>query len=185
MSDSSLRLHLGCGKRYIPGFTHIDRADFPHIDHKQDIRRLANFADGAAELIYACQVIDYFDREELPDVLAEWRRVLMPGGILRLSAPNFATLARLYQAGLSLDWMLGTMYGKWPDATGGWIYKKTTFDEASLTKVLDEAGFVGIEHWDWRQTDHAAYDDFSQAYFPHMEKERGILWNLNMQARKP
>ena len=27
-------------------------------------------------------------------------------------------------------------------------------------------------------------DDFSQAYFPHMEKDRGILWNLNLQGCK-
>jgi len=130
-------------------------------------------------------VIDYFDLIDLPDVFAEWKRVLMPGGILRLSVPNFATIARLYQAGLSLDWMLGTLYGRWPDGNGGWIYKKTTFDEPALSKILGDAGFVDVEVWDWRLTDHAAYDDFSQAYFPHMEKERGILWNLNMQARKP
>jgi len=51
--------------------------------------------------------------------------------------------------------------------------------------VLSALGFVDITLWDWRATDHSHVDDFSQAYFPHMEKERGILWNLNMQAQKP
>ena len=55
----------------------------------------------------------------------------------------------------------------------------------SLHRVLTAAGFATIEHWDWRATEHAHVDDFSQAYFPHMEKERGILFNLNMQCRKP
>ncbi|MGH7660527.1 MAG: hypothetical protein ACRENA_06385 [Vulcanimicrobiaceae bacterium] len=41
------------------------------------------------------------------------------------------------------------------------------------------------ELWRWQDVDHGSVDDFSQAYFPHMEKEKGILLNLNMQAYKP
>ena len=26
------KLHLGCGKVYIPGFIHVDLMDFDHID---------------------------------------------------------------------------------------------------------------------------------------------------------
>jgi len=178
------KLHLGCGKRYIPGFVHIDDVEFPHVDFVQDIRSLHNMEDGSASLAYACQVIEYFDREELPRVLTEWRRVLCPGGILRLSVPDFASITRLYAAGLKLEWFLGTLYGKIPDGKGGYRYHRTTFDEASLREILLSAGFVRPEKWDWRETEHAAIDDFSQAYFPHMEKQRGIQWNLNMQATR-
>jgi predicted SAM-dependent methyltransferase len=177
-------LHVGCGKRHIPGFVHVDQVAFPHVDHVCDIRNLDMFADGSASLLYACQVIEYFDREEVPRVLREWRRVLAPGGVLRLSVPDFAVMTRLYTAGLPLEWFLGTLYGKIPNGTEGFIYHRTTYDEASLRNVLEAAGFDAIERWDWRTTEHAAVDDFSQAYFPHMEKERGILWNLNMQGRR-
>lgn len=180
-----IKLHLGCGKRYIPGFVHIDAVKFPHVDFVHDIRSLANIEDGSASLAYACQVISYFDREELPTVLTEWRRVLCPGGILRLSVPDFAVITRLYTAGLKLEWFLGTLFGKIPDGTGGYRYHRMTFDEPSLRDILLSAGFVRPEKWDWRETEHAAIDDFSQAYFPHMEKERGIQWNLNMQATRP
>jgi len=181
---SKYKLHIGCGKRYIPGFVHVDQVQFPHVDYVQDIRDLSNFADGSAEMIYACQVIEYFDREEVLSVLAEWRRVLTTGGVLRLSVPNFEVIARLYTAGLALEWFLGTLYGKIGDGKGGHVYHRTTYDEASLTAVLERAGFASIERWDWRETEHRDVDDFSQAYFPHMEKERGVLWNLNMQARR-
>jgi len=185
MPDTQLlKLHLGCGKRHIPGFVHIDSHPFPHVDHVQDIRSLGNLGDGSASLIYACQVIEYFDREELPVVLTEWARVLCSGGILRLSVPDFAVITRLYGAGLKLEWMLGTLYGKIPDGKGGYLYHRTTFDETSLRDVLLAAGYVRPERWDWRHTEHAAVDDFSQAYFPHMEKERGIQFNLNMQATR-
>ncbi|MGH7660526.1 MAG: class I SAM-dependent methyltransferase [Vulcanimicrobiaceae bacterium] len=84
-----LKLHVGCGKRHIPGWTHVDQVAFPHVDHVQDIRHLRDLSEGSAKIIYACQVIEYFDRDEVVPILAEWRRVLVPGGILRLSVPNF------------------------------------------------------------------------------------------------
>jgi SAM-dependent methyltransferase len=179
-----LKLHIGCGKRFIPGFVHIDQVVFPHVDHVQDIRRLDNFADNSASLIYACQVIEYFDREEVVSVLTDWRRVLSPGGILRLSVPNFAVISKLYQSGLPLEKFLGTLYGRIPDGQGGFVYHRTTYDEPSLRQLLGALGFNEITLWDWRRTEHAKVDDFSQAYYPHMDKEHGLLFNLNIQAEK-
>ncbi|WP_274607870.1 MULTISPECIES: class I SAM-dependent methyltransferase [Thiorhodovibrio] len=37
-----------------------------------------------------------FERRDFRAVLAEWRRVLKPGGILRLAVPDFAACAKLY-----------------------------------------------------------------------------------------
>jgi SAM-dependent methyltransferase len=185
MAKTGMKIHLGCGKRHIPGFVHVDAVKFPHVDYVHDIRTLEMFETGTADLMYACQVIEYFDREEVVGVFAEWKRVLKSGGILRLSVPNFEVLSRLYNAGFGLDYLLGTLYGKIPRDGGGFVYHRTTYDAPSLTKVLTASGFVNVEHWDWRTTEHASVDDFSQAYFPHMDKDRGILFNLNMQATKP
>ena len=179
-----LKLHIGCGKRFIPGFVHIDQVAFPHVDHVQDIRRLSNFLNNSASLIYACQVIEYFDREEVVGVLADWRRVLAPGGVLRLSVPNFAAICKLYRSGVLLEKFLGTLYGRIPDGGGGFVYHRTTYDEPSLRQLLGKLGFNEIILWDWRQTEHAGIDDFSQAYFPHMDKKHGLLFNLNMQGKK-
>jgi SAM-dependent methyltransferase len=179
-----MKLHLGCGKRYIPGFVHVDAVKFPHVDHVQDVRSLENFATGQAELVYACQVFEYFDREEAPDVLGEWVRVLKPGGILRLSVPDFDVITRLYLAGFPLEFFLGTLYGKIPKDGGGSIYHRTTYDEVSLRSVFEAAGLADVSRWDWRTTEHAGTDDFSQAYVPHMDKERGLLFNLNLQGVK-
>ncbi|HAI38830.1 MAG TPA: methyltransferase, partial [Maribacter sp.] len=38
--------------------------------------------------------------------------------------------------------------------------------------------------YDWRQTEHAKFDDHSQAYIPHMDKENGTLISLNIEAVK-
>ena len=74
-----MKLHLGCGERYLDGFTHIDIADFEHIDFKIPVNDLSIFEKNSVELIYASHVIEYFDQFEVINVL-EWKRVLMPGG---------------------------------------------------------------------------------------------------------
>lgn len=179
-----MKIHLGCGKRFIPGFVHVDLADFPHIEHKRNVDDLSCFKNDSAELIYACQLLEYFDRDEVLKVLTEWKRVLQKNGILRLSVPNFRVLSNLYQAGFSLDYMLGTLYGKWSIGDNKFVYHKTTYDFESLKKILENLGFHNVELWDWRKTEHAEIDDFSQAYFPHMDKEKGMLFNLNIQCKK-
>ena len=36
-----MKLHLGCGKRYLTGFTHIDIENFKHIDFNSGIENLS------------------------------------------------------------------------------------------------------------------------------------------------
>ena len=49
-----VKLHLGCGKKYIPGFIHIDLDDYPHIDYRHDISSLPMFANNSVDLISCC-----------------------------------------------------------------------------------------------------------------------------------
>lgn len=183
-----MKLHLGCGKRHIPGFVHVDLADFPHIDHRHDIRTLPMIKDESADLAYACHAFEYFDRVEGVDVLREWRRVLRHGGTVRLAVPDFEVLAEVYRRTGELDRVVGPLYGRMPVATPEGprhLYHKTVYDYRTLRAVLEEAGFRDVRRWDWRTTEHAAVDDFSQAYFPHMDKEHGLLISLNVEATKP
>ena len=183
-----IKLHLGCGKRHIPGWIHIDLADYPHIDFKQRVDDLSNFEDNTVDLIYASHVLEYFDRFEARKVLLEWRRVLKPGGILRLAVPDFEALVWVYLKYKDLNLIHGPLYGRW-EIPGSKepviIYHKTCYDFASLQKILLDAGYTNIHRYDWRQTEHKDYDDYSQAYIPHMDKERGKLISLNVEATKP
>ena len=184
-----MKLHLGCGKRYIPGFIHIDLADYPHIQYKSDISSLPMFTDNSVDLIYCCHALEYFAREEVSKVLKEWCRVLKKGGILRVAVPDFEAIVKVYLKYKDLDHqgVLGPLYGRMVITTpeGEKIaYHKTVYDFESLKRGLDLAGFKNIHRYVWRQTIHKDYDDFSQAYIPHMDKEHGILISLNVEAEK-
>jgi predicted SAM-dependent methyltransferase len=184
----AMKAHLGCWHRFIPGFIHVDLCDMPHINYKNGIDCLPFFSSNSLELIYCSHAFEYFDRDKAREVLKEWWRVLEPGGTLRLAVPDFRALIGIYEKTGDLSRILGPLYGKFSiDTEQGplTLYHKTTYDQASLSDTLEECGFIRPHLWDWRQTEHANIDDHSQAYFPHMQKDTGILVSLNLQAYKP
>jgi predicted SAM-dependent methyltransferase len=176
-------IHLACGKRYIPGWIHVDIDDYPHIDHRHSIDKLPMFEDDIADLVYSSHVMAYWDRFDIQDVLKEWKRVLKPGGVLRLSTPDFEKVIEVYGKYRDLSLLYGFLYGRYETDTGP-VYYRTTYDYATLEKTLLEAGFSSVRRYDWRQTIHKDYDDYSQSYIPHMDKEHGLMMSLNVEAVK-
>ena len=179
-----LKLHLGCGIRHIPGFTHVDIIDAPHVDFHCSVDNLSDFSDGSVDLIYASHVLEHFGRYEVEAVLRRWYRVLKPGGIARIAVPDFAAVVALYaQEGLrdGLSGLVGLVCG---GQRNQYDFHKIIFDEAFLGCLLEKIGFKDIRRWDWRKTEHAHIDDFSQSYIPHMDKQNGRLMSLNLEATK-
>jgi predicted SAM-dependent methyltransferase len=176
-----MKLHLGCGNRdFGPEWVNIDKdAAHPHVVYNNVTKLLQ--PDDSCSLVYASHLLEYFDREEAIDVLKEWRRVLEPEGVLRLAVPDFEIMSRLYSKGHSLNTFLGPMYGKMGSFP---IYHKTVYDFMSLKSILYAIGFKNVVRYDWKDTEHAHFDDHSQAYIPHMDKEDGTLISLNVEAVK-
>ncbi len=175
------RLHIGCGNRYIPGFIHIDVRKLPHVDYVTSADKLDMFEDNSADLIYSCHMLEHLRKDELESVLKEWQRVLKSGGVLRVAVPDFEKVAEVYLKMEDLKSVKGLLLGRqdYPENT-----HYTVFDFSYLSEVLEKAGFKNIHRYDWRQTIHKDYDDFSQAYLPHMDKEHGTLMSLNVEAEK-
>lgn len=174
---------MGCGKRnFGPDWVHIDGGDYEHLDY-YDITKL-EFENNSVDLIYSSHVIEYFSRDVIGGVLKEWRRVLKPGGTLRIAVPDFEAMSYLYSNGsYPLSSFLGPLYGKMPMGEQT-IFHKTTYDFVSLKEILEEAGFNKVKRYDWKHTEHSNVDDHSQAYLPHMDKESGTLISLNVECVK-
>ena len=181
-----MKLHLGSGKRFLPDYIHVDLSDYEHIDYRQSIDNLDNFKNESINEIYASHVFEYFDLDEARNVLKEWNRVLEKDGILRLAVPNFEALIKVYETTGDLNKILGPLYGKWEVNDNSYFYHKIVYDQELLTFLLKESGFENIKLWDWREVfkENKNYDDHSQAYFPHMDKENGIHVSLNIQGQK-
>jgi predicted SAM-dependent methyltransferase len=177
-----MKLHLGCGKRFIPGYVHIDAVDYPHVAHVAAIDNLSFIPDASVELVYTCHVLEHFKRREVARVLREWLRVLAPGGTLRTSVPDFAAICEVYTRTRNLALVIGPIFGR-----QDYLYNihYNLFDFETLKSELEQAGFCNVRRYDWRETEHAHIDDYSQAYVPHMDKERGVLISLNIECRRP
>ncbi len=182
---------MGCGWRnFGPSWCHIDGGDYEHLD--KDLGTVTDILlqNDQVDLIYASHLLQYFSRNQAEYVLAEWYRVLKPGGVLRIAVPNFNVMSYLYQRNdLSdpncgdLDKILGPLYGKMKMGEET-IHHKTTYDFESLRTLTETAGFKAMRYFDWRDTEHAEFDDHSQAYLPHMDKENGTLISLNVECYK-
>lgn len=177
-----LRLHLGCGKRHLPGFVHVDAVEYEHVDYVHVVERLPMFEDNSADLIYVCHVLEHFKRGEVGAVLQEWHRVLRPGGTLRTAVPDWEKLVLVYQQTHSLDLVIGPVFGR-----QDYLYNVhyNVFDFETLKRELEGVGFADVRRYDWRETEHADVDDYTQAYLPHMDKEHGLLISLNVECVKP
>ena len=64
------------------------------------------------------------------------------------------------------------------------IYHKTTYDFKSLKLLLENLNMKNVIEYDWRETEHSEFDDHSQAYIPHMDKDNGTLISLNVECIK-
>jgi ubiquinone/menaquinone biosynthesis C-methylase UbiE len=176
-----IKLHLGCGETYIPGFIHVDIRKFEHVDHVSTVDALDFMNDESADLVYASHLLEHFPRAKVKEVLIEWYRVLNKNGVLRLAVPDFEAICKHYMETKKLEDVMGLLYG---GQTYEQNYHYCGFDFAYIKKILSEVGFRNIQRYDWRETIHKDHDDYSQAYLPHMEKEHGRLMSLNVEAIK-
>lgn len=178
-----IKLHLGCGTRHIDGYINIDCQKTIATDMILDIKNLSSeFKNNTVDGIYCCHVLEHMPVLEAIEILKQIYDILKPGGIVRIAVPNFKAIVTWYQDhGENLDELHGLLYGRHDIPFEGHY---TIWDFKRMYSHLDSIGFKNIFTYDWRKTEHANLDDFSQAYLPHFDKENGLLMSLNVKAEK-
>ncbi len=175
------KLHLGSGDKIIPGFVNVDLRPLPGVDVVADVGKLDAFANASVDLVYACHILEHMPRPRTFPTLLEWNRVLKPGGVLRIAVPDWDSTVEAYRRWGDYENLLNWIYGG-REYAENMHYRQFNF--SGLKTLLIEAGFKRVVRYDWRKTEHAATDDFSKAYLPHMDVENGLLMSLNIEAVK-
>lgn len=85
---------IGCGSEHPYFGSHeqvkivrFDGNEKMEPDYRCDIRQLP-VEDKSFDIVHSRHVLEHFGRDELPDVMREWTRILRIGGEFRLSVPN-------------------------------------------------------------------------------------------------
>jgi glycosyltransferase involved in cell wall biosynthesis len=137
------RLNLGAGDDRREGYFSVDlRPDV--ADVLADVTRLP-FADGSMSDLVASDLLEHFPADRTAAVLAEWHRVLAPGGKLTVRVPNLLALAQILVRGgpEPAPEVVRNIYGghRWgPD--GAWDAHHTGWTPEMLHEELRRAGFL-------------------------------------------
>lgn len=89
-------LNLGCGTRFHPAWTNIDFTSSGPEVISHNLRHGIPFADDSVQVVYHSHILEHFSRGDARSFLRECRRVLNPGGIIRVVVPDLESMAQTY-----------------------------------------------------------------------------------------
>ena len=124
-----IKLHLGCGTKIIPEFINVDILSDQEEVVRDDASELTKFANESVDLIYACHILEHFDRKKHKKVLQCWHTKLKVGGKLRISVPSFEAVVEWYQKNKKIEDVMGLLYG---GQRTPYDYHQVIFDFKSL-----------------------------------------------------
>jgi len=79
---SGIWLNIGCGKKHLSGFVNMDITQ--PFDKKLDVRKGLSYSDQTVDGVYSEQFFEHLTQAEGFSFLRECRRVLKPGGRVRI-----------------------------------------------------------------------------------------------------
>ncbi len=164
-SNPIRRLHIGCGENLLPGWLNTDL--FPV--------KGALFLDASKQLPFNASTLDYIFSEHLIEhlecqngvpLLQECHRVLKPGGRLRIATPDLRFLIELYAENKTeaqqryIRWAVDTFLPGMDGYLDTFVINnfftdwghKFIYDEKTLRRMLENAGFVDIARFDVGQS---------------------------------
>lgn len=92
------RLEIGPGPRRLPGFETVNIVWAPGVDYVANASRRIPFGSETFKLIYASHILEHIPWYQTESALAEWYRVLEPGGDLELWVPDGLKIAAAWVA---------------------------------------------------------------------------------------
>jgi SAM-dependent methyltransferase len=158
-------LHVGCGQKGrsslpidLQGCVEVRLDISPEVnpDVVADMRDLSALEGGSFDVVYSSHNVEHVFAHEVVPMLAGWRRVLRPGGLLFLRCPDLGLAcravlekgltARLYESASGAITPLDVLYGHVASLRGGdpHMAHKTGVTRKVLETVLLRAGFSRV-----------------------------------------
>jgi SAM-dependent methyltransferase len=149
------RLHWGCGDVTPSSWINSDIEAGPGIDISGDVLEGLPLEDDSIDYISSQHTLPELNVLEQVDALSELRRVLKPGGVLRLSLPDLDLAIQAYQSGRQeyfeiWDW--DTISGNFITQMVWYGYINTPFTYEFAEELLGKAGFGDVCRVAYRQT---------------------------------
>lgn len=149
-----MKINFACGKQTWPGFFCIDAVPHPKATRAPDLLHALQFDgerivnpipldDGCAEEVHSYHFIEHVYAWEAPAVIAEWRRLLKPGGLLVLELPNIEHAARNLLNGLSDQMNMWPFYGD-PSHRDPYMCHRWGYTPRTIMGLLSRGGFTEI-----------------------------------------
>jgi Methyltransferase domain len=155
--SSVRRLNWGCGLHPKPGWVNSDIKEGPGIDVSCDIRNGLPFESDWFDYVVSIHALPEIPYPDLGRALAELRRVVKPGGFVRLCLPDLDRAIAAYQRHddayfLVPDEVARSIGGKLIVQLTWYGYSRSLFTNDFIEELLDEAGFAEVIRCAYKQT---------------------------------
>jgi ubiquinone/menaquinone biosynthesis C-methylase UbiE len=145
------RLNWGCGGYPAEGWINSDKGDYEGVQLVCDILEGLPLEDDSIDYAVSIHALPEIPYPQVVPVLQELRRVLKPGGVLRLCLPDLDKGIRAYLDGnrgyfLVPDDDARTISGKLITQVVWYGYSRTPFTHDWIEELLLKAGFSRVDH---------------------------------------
>lgn len=97
-----MKINLGCGDRYVDGWTNVDLPSMPHRkDHTVDLTGPLPWAAGSIEAVYAGHVLEHLTEDNARRLLARLLPLMIPAGPIMVVGPDVNRARQLLPDGVA------------------------------------------------------------------------------------